>query len=110
MTAAADGSGLAELIATIEEQQRRLVLRHFDNHDAWRLGCLFVEVAEDRKLPEPHDRQHPPDLVDLTKELEDEQRAEEGERERKRERRPTSFHLRELRKAHHAQKTADVLE
>jgi uncharacterized protein (UPF0303 family) len=39
------------LIATIEDQQRRLQLHHFDNDDAWLLGCLFVEVARERVLP-----------------------------------------------------------
>lgn len=36
---------ISELIAKIEEQERRLVLPRFDNDDAWRLGSLLVESA-----------------------------------------------------------------
>ena len=39
---------ITELIARIEEQERRLVLPRFDNDDAWRLGLALVELARDR--------------------------------------------------------------
>lgn len=42
---------LGHLIATVEDQQRRLVLDRFDNDDAWRLGCLIVELGQERSLP-----------------------------------------------------------
>jgi uncharacterized protein (UPF0303 family) len=42
---------LADLIARIEEQERRLVLPRFDNDDAWRLGVLLVELARARSAP-----------------------------------------------------------
>ena len=48
---AADSPDIAHLIATVEEQQRRLELSHFDNDDAWRLGCLLVELGRFRGLP-----------------------------------------------------------
>jgi uncharacterized protein (UPF0303 family) len=35
---------MAELVA----QERRLVFTRFDNDDAWRLGCLLVELARER--------------------------------------------------------------
>jgi uncharacterized protein (UPF0303 family) len=47
----AQSSNDAELIATLEDQQRRLQLARFDNDDAWALGCLFVDVARERGLP-----------------------------------------------------------
>lgn len=46
-----DMPDLERLIAEVAEQQRRLVLRHFDNDDAWALGCLLVEMARERDLP-----------------------------------------------------------
>ena len=42
---------LQDLIAEIEAQERELVLTRFDNTDAWRLGCLLVELATARQLP-----------------------------------------------------------
>ncbi|MEU4424894.1 heme-degrading domain-containing protein [Actinoplanes sp. NPDC024001] len=42
---------LDKLIATIEEQERRLVFPRFDETDAWALGCLLVDLATDRALP-----------------------------------------------------------
>lgn len=42
---------LLETIATIESQERDLVLARFDNDDAWRLGCELVELARERELP-----------------------------------------------------------
>ena len=47
----AEMTELDRLIAEIEAQQRRLVLEHFDNDDAWALGCLLVEMARERDLP-----------------------------------------------------------
>ena len=41
---------LLHTIATIEEQERHLVLSRFDNEDAWRLGCTIVEMARERDL------------------------------------------------------------
>lgn len=42
---------LDHLIAEVADQQRRLVLQHFDHDDAWALGCLLVEMARERDLP-----------------------------------------------------------
>ncbi|WP_229074814.1 heme-degrading domain-containing protein [Actinoplanes sp. DH11] len=42
---------LPELIARIEDQERRLVLTRFTETDAWALGCLLVELATTRELP-----------------------------------------------------------
>lgn len=41
----------AALIAEIEEQERRLVFDRFSFADAWSLGCLLVELADERSLP-----------------------------------------------------------
>jgi uncharacterized protein (UPF0303 family) len=38
-------------IATLEQQERDLVLTTFTNDDAWQLGCVLVELATDRSLP-----------------------------------------------------------
>jgi uncharacterized protein (UPF0303 family) len=38
----------AGLAARLEEQEHRLQLDGFDNDDAWRLGCLLVELARER--------------------------------------------------------------
>lgn len=37
---------MAELVA----QEQRLQFARFDNEDAWRLGCLLVELARERAL------------------------------------------------------------
>ncbi|HWS58859.1 MAG TPA: heme-degrading domain-containing protein [Actinotalea sp.] len=42
---------LAHLVAQVAEQQQRLQLDHFDNDDAWALGCLLVELGRERGLP-----------------------------------------------------------
>ena len=42
---------IEQLIAAVEDQQRRLVLSRFDNDDAWALGCLLVETGRDSGLP-----------------------------------------------------------
>jgi uncharacterized protein (UPF0303 family) len=39
---------LAELILQIEAEERRLVVPHFDNDDAWRLGTTLTELARAR--------------------------------------------------------------
>jgi uncharacterized protein (UPF0303 family) len=44
-------AAITDLIARVEEQERRLVLPHFDNDDAWRLGGLLVELARSRSAP-----------------------------------------------------------
>jgi uncharacterized protein (UPF0303 family) len=38
-------------MAELVEQEHRLQLSGFDNDDAWRLGCLLVELARERDLP-----------------------------------------------------------
>ncbi|WP_024288167.1 heme-degrading domain-containing protein [Cellulomonas sp. KRMCY2] len=50
-TAAQDSTEIARLIGIVTEQQHRLQLTHFDNDDAWRLGCLLVELGRERRLP-----------------------------------------------------------
>ncbi|WP_052867044.1 heme-degrading domain-containing protein [Streptomyces niger] len=45
MTAADDTQAL---VATLEEQERRLVFDRFGNDDAWALGTLLVELARER--------------------------------------------------------------
>lgn len=42
---------LVHLVAKLEEQERNLVFTRFDNDDAWRLGCVLVEIAQERSLP-----------------------------------------------------------
>jgi uncharacterized protein (UPF0303 family) len=37
-------------IAEVEAQEHELVFSRFDNLDAWRLGCLLVELAQERSL------------------------------------------------------------
>ncbi len=46
-----DAAALAALVAALEEQEQRLVFSRFDNGDAWRLGCLLVELGTHRDLP-----------------------------------------------------------
>jgi uncharacterized protein (UPF0303 family) len=41
----------SQLVAALEQQERRLVFDRFDNGHAWRLGCLLVELATQRELP-----------------------------------------------------------
>lgn len=38
------------MIAEIEDQEGALVFTRFDNSDAWRLGCLLVDMARERAL------------------------------------------------------------
>lgn len=47
----ADAAHIEQLIAQVTEQQQRLQLPRFDNDDAWRLGCLLVDLARQRGLP-----------------------------------------------------------
>ena len=42
---------VAGTIAQVEQQEHDLVFTTFTNDDAWRLGCLLVELAQDRDLP-----------------------------------------------------------
>src|SRR4051812_12349852 len=42
---------LPDLIGALQLQERRLVFSRFDNADAWRLGCLLVELGTQRDLP-----------------------------------------------------------
>ncbi|MFC7533131.1 heme-degrading domain-containing protein [Actinoplanes sp. GCM10030250] len=42
---------LQKLIATIEEQENRLVFSRFDETDAWAVGSLLVGLATGRQLP-----------------------------------------------------------
>ena len=42
---------MSDLIAVLEEQERRLVFERFDNADAWRLGVRLVDLATRRELP-----------------------------------------------------------
>ncbi|GAA2723552.1 heme-degrading domain-containing protein [Cellulomonas aerilata] len=39
-----------ETIAQVEAHEHELVFSRFDNNDAWRLGCLLVELAQERDL------------------------------------------------------------
>jgi uncharacterized protein (UPF0303 family) len=41
---------LLSTIAAVEEDERTLLFTRFDNDDAWRLGCLLVEFAQERTL------------------------------------------------------------
>ena len=40
-----------ELLANLEEQERRLVFPSFGYEDAWRLGTVLVELARERHAP-----------------------------------------------------------
>lgn len=46
-----DRTDLEALIEQLGEQQERLQFAHFDNADAWTLGCLLVSMARERGLP-----------------------------------------------------------
>jgi len=46
-----DRNDLEALIEQLREQQARLLFAHFDNDDAWALGCLLVSMARERGLP-----------------------------------------------------------
>ena len=50
MSTPADAT-LPSTITTLEDQERRLVFTRFDNDDAWRLGCVLVELVQERALP-----------------------------------------------------------
>jgi len=42
---------IAELIAQVEAQERDLHFSRFTYDDAWRLGCVLLELATSRDLP-----------------------------------------------------------
>jgi uncharacterized protein (UPF0303 family) len=42
---------LLRTIAEVEAHEHELVFTRFDNDDAWRLGCVLVELAQERALP-----------------------------------------------------------
>jgi uncharacterized protein (UPF0303 family) len=42
---------VAVLVGEVEAQEHDLVLTRFTHDDAWRLGCLLVELATERDLP-----------------------------------------------------------
>ena len=42
---------ITELIARVEEQERRLVFATFDYDDAWRLGNVLADIARARRAP-----------------------------------------------------------
>ncbi|MFF0202218.1 heme-degrading domain-containing protein [Streptomyces sp. NPDC005017] len=42
---------LTPSVAELEAQERRLVFPEFTPDDAWRLGCLLVELARERQAP-----------------------------------------------------------
>jgi uncharacterized protein (UPF0303 family) len=44
------GTRPAPTTPELEQQEQRLRLSRFDNDDAWRLGCLLVELARSRGL------------------------------------------------------------
>jgi len=46
-----DPAALTALVASVEAEERELVLRSFTHDDAWRLGCLLVGLADERDLP-----------------------------------------------------------
>jgi uncharacterized protein (UPF0303 family) len=50
MASTTPGDDVAAVIARVEEEERELVLPAFTHDDAWRLGCLLVELAEERSL------------------------------------------------------------
>ena len=46
-----DVTEMDRAIAEVTAEQQRLQLTHFDNDDAWQLGCLLVELGRERGLP-----------------------------------------------------------
>jgi uncharacterized protein (UPF0303 family) len=44
-------TGVERLIAEVTQQEAALVLTRFDNDDAWRLGTILVQLAQERRLP-----------------------------------------------------------
>jgi uncharacterized protein (UPF0303 family) len=47
----APDTDLLRTIAEVEAHEHDLLFTRFDNDDAWRLGCLLVELAQERGLP-----------------------------------------------------------
>ncbi|MHA7134120.1 heme-degrading domain-containing protein [Oerskovia turbata] len=54
---------LTRLIAQAEQHERDLVLTRFTHDDAWRLGCLLVELVWERSLPVAIDVRRGPQQV-----------------------------------------------
>ncbi|PFG41644.1 uncharacterized protein (UPF0303 family) [Isoptericola jiangsuensis] len=50
MSAPEDLAAVTALVAEVEQQERELTLARFTHDDAWRLGCLLVELATERDL------------------------------------------------------------
>lgn len=46
----AQDESVAPTIAELEDCERRLQFTRFDNRDAWKLGCMLVELATTREL------------------------------------------------------------
>ncbi len=44
------GGRMTITVAELVAQEQRLQFSRFDNDDAWRLGCLLVELARERSL------------------------------------------------------------
>ncbi|GIE98760.1 heme-degrading domain-containing protein [Paractinoplanes rishiriensis] len=42
---------MSDLLKQLEQQERELVWQRFGHDEAWRLGCLLVELATERALP-----------------------------------------------------------
>jgi uncharacterized protein (UPF0303 family) len=42
---------MSDLLTQLEQQERELVLQRFEPAEAWRLGCLLVTLATERRLP-----------------------------------------------------------
>ncbi len=53
-----DATEILHTIATVEQQERDLLFTTFTHDDAWRLGCLLVELGVERDLPITVDVQH----------------------------------------------------
>jgi uncharacterized protein (UPF0303 family) len=51
MQVSQSNSEIDDLIARIEEQERRLVFATFGNDDAWRLGTVLAELARANRAP-----------------------------------------------------------
>ncbi|MEU5422745.1 heme-degrading domain-containing protein [Streptomyces sp. NPDC001407] len=43
-----EGASLEDVVASLEDDERRLVLDRFGNDDAWELGSLLVSLARER--------------------------------------------------------------
>ena len=52
-----------ELLDTIKQEEAELLLDHFDEHDAWRLGTILVEMARNRQAPVAIDIRRPGQIL-----------------------------------------------